>query len=122
MLPTAAAAWAARGEGGSPAGVMRSHLPLRTSMRWTSFVAPARRMPAGSRAAVTPNRGMQDSEVNTARQLLKQLPQHCREPPAGSGTYRAGLLTLTRHWGKEHLGGCRAPCTCVDLREAWLQQ
>lgn len=46
MLPTAAAACAARGEGGSPSGVTFSHLPLRTSMMCTSLVAPARRMPA----------------------------------------------------------------------------
>lgn len=32
MLPTAAAACAARGEGGSPWGTIRSHFPLRTSM------------------------------------------------------------------------------------------
>jgi hypothetical protein len=46
MLPTAAAACAARGEGGSPSGTTFSHLPLRTSMMCTSLVAPARRMPA----------------------------------------------------------------------------
>ena len=46
MLPTAAAAWAARGEGGSPAGSIRSHLPVRTSRTWTSLVAPANLMPA----------------------------------------------------------------------------
>lgn len=46
MLPTAAAACAARGEGGSPCGVTFSHLPLRTSMMCTSLVAPASRMPA----------------------------------------------------------------------------
>lgn len=46
MLPTAAAACAARGLGGSPSGVTFSHLPLRTSMMCTSLVAPASRMPA----------------------------------------------------------------------------
>ena len=46
MLPTAAAACAARGEGGSPCGTKRSHLPLRTSMMCTSLVAPASLMPA----------------------------------------------------------------------------
>jgi hypothetical protein len=45
MFPTAAAAWAARGEGGSPWGVTLVHLPGRTSKMWTSEVAPARRMP-----------------------------------------------------------------------------
>lgn len=51
MLPTAAAACAARGEGGSPWGAMRSHLPLRTSMMCTSLVAPASLMPARAAAA-----------------------------------------------------------------------
>lgn len=51
MLPTAAAAWAALGEGGSPCGFMRSHLPLRTSIMCTSLVAPASLMPACSRKA-----------------------------------------------------------------------
>ncbi len=46
MLPTAAAACAARGLGGSPSGVTFSHRPLRTSMMCTSLVAPASRMPA----------------------------------------------------------------------------
>lgn len=46
MLPTAAAAWAALGEGGSPSGVTFSQRPVRTSMMLTSLVAPARRMPA----------------------------------------------------------------------------
>ena len=46
MLPTAAAACAALGEGGSPCGFMRSHLPLLTSMMCTSLVAPASLMPA----------------------------------------------------------------------------
>ena len=45
MLPTAAAAWAARGDGASPAGVARSHFPVRTFMMCTSLVAPASRMP-----------------------------------------------------------------------------
>jgi hypothetical protein len=31
MLPTAAAAWAALGEGGSPCGLIFSQLPVRTS-------------------------------------------------------------------------------------------
>lgn len=46
MLPTAAAACAALGEGGSPCGFMRSHFPLLTSMMCTSLVAPASLMPA----------------------------------------------------------------------------
>lgn len=46
MLPTAAAACAALGEGGSPWGFMRSHFPLLTSMMCTSLVAPASRIPA----------------------------------------------------------------------------
>ena len=46
MLPTAAAACAARGEGGSPCGAIFSHLPLLTSMMCTSLVAPASLMPA----------------------------------------------------------------------------
>lgn len=50
MLPTAAAACAARGLGGSPCGTTFSHLPVRTSMMCTSLVAPARRMPERSRA------------------------------------------------------------------------
>ena len=45
MLPTAAAACAALGEGGSPCGFMRSHFPLLTSMMCTSLVAPASRIP-----------------------------------------------------------------------------
>ena len=46
MLPTAAAAWAALGEGGTPAGSILSHRPVRTSRMCTSLVAPARRIPA----------------------------------------------------------------------------
>lgn len=45
MFPTAAAACAARGDGGSPDGTTFAHLPDRTSKMWTSLVAPARRMP-----------------------------------------------------------------------------
>ena len=47
MLPTAAAACAARGEGGSPCGVIFSHFPTRASNTCTSLVAPASRMPGG---------------------------------------------------------------------------
>lgn len=46
MLPTAAAAWAARGDGGSPSGVTFDHVPVRMSKMCTSLVAPARRIPA----------------------------------------------------------------------------
>ena len=46
MLPTAAAACAALGEGGSPCGAIFSHLPLLTSMMCTSLVAPASLIPA----------------------------------------------------------------------------
>ena len=42
MLPTAAAACAARGEGGSPDGCNLVHVPERTSNMCTSLVAPAR--------------------------------------------------------------------------------
>ena len=45
MVPTAAAAWAARGEGGSPWGLTFCQSPVRTSMMCTLFVAPASLMP-----------------------------------------------------------------------------
>lgn len=61
MLPTAAAACAARGDGGSPSGAYLSHLPLRTSKMCTSFVAPARRMPTQKGSA------LQKSEDDTPR-------------------------------------------------------
>mmetsp|Transcript_40337 Transcript_40337/g.86061 ORF Transcript_40337/g.86061 Transcript_40337/m.86061 type:complete len:235 (-) Transcript_40337:204-908(-) len=45
MWPTAAAACAALGEGGSPPGSMRSQRPVETLMMCTSEVAPASRIP-----------------------------------------------------------------------------
>lgn len=50
MLPTAAAACAARGAGSSPRGSILVHFPVLNSIMCTSFVAPASRIPgAGQR-------------------------------------------------------------------------
>eukprot|EP00955_Chlamydomonas_euryale_P097241 365062-Chlamydomonas_euryale.AAC.10 len=52
MFPTAAAACAARGLGGSPCGTTFSHVPDRTWKTCTSWVAPASLMPAAAALAV----------------------------------------------------------------------
>ena len=70
MLPTAAAACAALGEGGSPCGAIFSHLPERTSNMWTSFVAPARRMPAAARTKFE----MQDLFPSNIANQTYQMP------------------------------------------------
>lgn len=45
MLPTAAPAWAALGDGASPCGITFFHVPEYTSNMCTSFVAPANLIP-----------------------------------------------------------------------------
>ena len=76
MLPTAAAACAALGEGGSPCGFIRSHFPLLTSMMCTSLVAPASRIPEQShRADTTEQLKSGCSWVSAARMCVQQRGQ-----------------------------------------------
>ena len=56
MLPTATAACAARGAGSSPCGSILDHFPVGKSMMCTSFVAPASRIPARSKASAAAHR------------------------------------------------------------------
>jgi hypothetical protein len=74
MAPTAAAACAARGEGGSPWGVILDHVPARTSNMCTSFVAPASLMPAAGAAAAAGERepGRRASAGVQARTLSRR--------------------------------------------------
>lgn len=94
MFPTAAAACAARGEGGSPSGVTFSQRPVRTSMMLTSLVAPAKRMPV--RVCRMPRRvragGWRRSEAGSRLPTFRHrgVPTPAQCPPHGRHT--AALL------------------------------
>ena len=81
MLPTAAAACAARGEGASPSGASLVHAPERTSKQCTSEVAPASRIPVAAPApaeefssAVAPPNRISFREFSP-RQAVSECPQ-----------------------------------------------
>ena len=81
MLPTAAAACAARGEGASPSGASLVHAPERMSKQCTSEVAPASRMPVAAPApadefssAVAPPNKISLREFSP-RQAVSECPQ-----------------------------------------------
>jgi hypothetical protein len=116
MLPTAAAACAARGEGASPSGVIFSHLPFFTSNTCTSLVAPARRMPAaeggGADAAGKQRSGpvlpLRRGRASTARRRAAEHRMRPAVRPAAAGGPR---MRRDRARRAPHRAprGCRAP-------------
>jgi hypothetical protein len=79
MAPTAAAACAARGEGGSPCGVILDQVPVRTSNTCTSLVAPAKRIPAAAATGPLHHKHSKTVAVQAA------MARHPCQPAAGPG-------------------------------------
>ena len=108
MLPTAAAACAARGEGGSPCGTKRSHLPLRTSKMCTSLVAPASLMPVYGH-----NTKRQLPAVNTRSPSMPSTHRALRAPQLDALTALLGPAAAPHLCQREDLVTLEARHQCA---------